>query len=65
MLEQREKVGKLCKAVDIRERPSLRKKTKNRKPFHLLVSQTHKSQIATLHAPGICGYQNAQFEFQV
>ena len=24
MLEQREKVGKLCKAVDIRERPSLR-----------------------------------------
>ena len=80
MLEQREKVGKLCKAVDIRERPSLRSAehgpvqscwhhTKTKQEIKitslLLVSQAHRSQIASLHASGICGYQNAQFKFQV
>ena len=84
MLEQREKVGKLCKAVDIRERPSLRSAehgpvqscwhhTKNKQENKqeikiaslLLVSQAHRSQIASLHASGICGYQNAQLKFQV
>ena len=79
MLEQREKVGKLCKAVDIRERPSLRSAehgpvqscwhhTKTKQEIKitslLLVSQAHRSQIASLHASGICGYQNAQFKLR-
>ena len=63
MLEQREKVGKLCKAVDIRERPSLRSAehgpvqscwhhTKTKQEIKITLEREVKEEIRDPHQKG-------------